>query len=135
MKQTIEEFLKLERLAVVGVSRIGLKFGTRVFRNLRSQDYDVVPVNPKMNTFDDQTVYPNLSAIPEPVQGVVVVIPPKHVGPVLREAAKLGIQHVWLQEGAESPEVIALAEELGLSVVHSGPCVMVEAKRARFAAA
>jgi predicted CoA-binding protein len=88
-----------------------------------------VPVNPKLGTLDGQTCYPNLSAIPKPVDGIVIVIPPSKVGPVLREAAELGIRHVWLQPGAGSEEVIALGGKLGLELVHSGPCVMVEAQR------
>lgn len=129
MNQHIQDFIDSKRIAVVGVSNSPYKYGHRVYHDLKRRGYDVVPVNPHLDTFDGQTAYPGLSAIPEPVDGVVIVIPPPNVPAVLREAAKAGIKNVWLQPGAESGEAIALAEQLGLHLVHTF-CVMVEARSA-----
>jgi predicted CoA-binding protein len=129
VNQHIQDFVDFKRVAVVGVSNSLYKYGYRVYHDLKSRGYDVVPVNPKLDTFDGQTAYPSLSAIPETVEGAVIIIPPPRVPDVLREAAEAGIMNIWLQPGAESSEAIALAEELGLNLVHTF-CVMVEARRA-----
>ena len=129
MNQHIQDFVDFKRVAIVGVSNSPYKYGYRVYHDLKARGYDVVPVNPKLDTFDGQSAYPNLSAIPEPVEGAVIIIPPPRVPEVLREAAGVGIENIWLQPGAESGEAIALAEELGLNLVHNF-CVMVEARRA-----
>jgi len=50
------------------------------------------------------------------------------VPPVLDQAKAAGIMRIWLQPGAESPEVIAHAAALGLDVIAGGPCAMVEAR-------
>ena len=126
MNQDIRAFLESRRIAVVGVSRSDYKYGTRVYRTLKARGYDVVPVNPNMDTFDGVTSYPNLGAIPEPVEAAVIIIPPPKVSAILREAAELGIRHLWLQPGAESDEAVALADELGLNLVYDA-CVMVKA--------
>ena len=43
----------------------------------------------------------------------------------MEEAAAAGVRHLWMQPGAESPEAVARAEELGLSVIAGGPCLLV----------
>ena len=129
MDKTIDKFVGFKRIAVVGVSRSNYKYGSIVYRNMQQQGYQMVPVNPNLEIFDGQTCYPNLSALPEPVDGVVIVIPPSRVPAILHEAASLGIRHVWLQPGAESDEALELADELGLELIHTF-CVMVEARHA-----
>ena len=44
---------------------------------------------------------------------------------IVDEAAAAGIRYLWMQPGAESPAAIRKAEELGLTLIHSGPCVLV----------
>lgn len=130
MIDLIGDFVGFKRLAIVGVSRSDYKYGHRVYFDLKRRGYDVVPVNPKYETFDGQVCYPDLTAIAEPVDGAVVIIPPPEVPGVLRDAAQAGIEYVWLQPGAESAEAVRLAQELGLKLIHDGPCVMVQARLA-----
>ena len=70
--------------------------------------------------------YPRLSALPEKVDSLLVVVPPAQALDVVRDAAAAGIRHVWLQQGAESPLVLDACRELGLDVV-SGECVLMYA--------
>jgi uncharacterized protein len=123
----LTDFLAQRTLAVVGVSREPGKWGTVVFRDLRSKGYTVYPVNPQMETLDGAEVFASLRDLPEPVGGVVIVTQPQVTLDIVREAADLGISRIWMQQGAESPEAIALCEEWGISVVHS-VCVMVRSR-------
>jgi predicted CoA-binding protein len=66
--------------------------------------------------------------LPDGVEVLDIVIPPPRVPPVLDQAKAAGITRIWLQPGAESPEVIAHAAALGLEVIAGGPCAMVEAR-------
>ncbi len=130
MEKAIEEFINRKRLAVVGVSRDEGKFGNMAYRELKERGYDLVPVHPDMPSFAGETCYPNLQAIPQPVEGAVVIVSPARVSDVLRDAAAAGITHVWIQQGAESPEALALADELGLSVAHNA-CILMYAQPVR----
>ncbi|MBN1476774.1 CoA-binding protein [Candidatus Sumerlaeota bacterium] len=123
----LTDFLAQRVLAVVGVSRDPAKWGTIVFRDLRSKGYTVYPVNPHMKTLDGAEAFASLSDLPEPVGGVVIVTQPRVTLEIVREAADLGVRRVWMQQGAESPEAIALCEEHGISTVH-GVCVMVKSR-------
>ena len=113
---------------MVGASDNRAKFGNRIYRVLRARGYTVYPVNPMMETVEGDRAYPDIGSLPGGVEVLDIVIPPPRVLPVLDQAKAAGITRIWLQPGAESPEVLAHAAALGLEVVAGGPCAMVEAR-------
>lgn len=128
MAALVDECVAERTWAVVGASRDPRKFGHRITLDLHRAGYTVYPVNPHGGTVDGLPIYPSLAALPERPAVVDIVVPPAVSAQILRECAALGITRVWLQPGAESPEVIALGERLGLRVVHHA-CVMLEKRR------
>lgn len=54
-------------------------------------------------------------------------VPPPLAIDVIRDAAAAGIHHVWLQQGAESDEAVALCARLGIEVV-AGECILMFAR-------
>ena len=114
--------------AVVGASDNRAKFGNRIYRVLRERGYTVYPVNPTLATVEGDPAYPDIASLPAGVEVLDIVIPPQRVPPVLDQAKAAGIMRIWLQPGAESPDVIAHAAALGLEVIAGGPCAMVEAR-------
>ena len=51
--------------------------------------------------------------------------PPHVTEAIVPQAAEAGIQHVWMQPGAESEAAIEAGENLGLSVIGDGSCLLV----------
>lgn len=130
MADLIADFVGRRRWAVVGVSDDRSKFARRIFDDLRGAGYDVVPVHPAMEVLDDGTaVYPRVSAVPDGVEVVNMVIPAKAAPDVLRDMAGAGVKKVWFQPGASDAAAVALAQELGLEVIYGGPCSMIEKRR------
>jgi predicted CoA-binding protein len=127
MNQAIKDFTQCKRLAVVGVSRTDGKFGNRAYRELKQRGYDVVPIHPEMGSFDGDPCYPSFEALPAPVEGALISLPPAHVPGVIRQASQADVHNVWLQQGAESPEAVQLGQELGLNVAHGG-CILMYAE-------
>lgn len=125
----MEEYIKAavnNRIwAIVGATNDSTKFGNKIFKNMRSAGYTVYPVNPRAQTVEGEKAYPDLASLPEKPQVVDIVIPPSLVSPVLEEAAKLGIELVWMQPGAESEAAISKANELGLKAIYNA-CAMIE---------
>ena len=121
----IDQFLQGSVFAVVGASGNRQKYGNKVLMAYLKSGYRAIPVNPTADEIEGQVVYPNLSAIAEPVHGVSVITPPSVTEKVVREAIDLGIQHIWLQPGAESETAIRIAQEAGVEMLHSGPCLLV----------
>jgi predicted CoA-binding protein len=126
MNQAIKDFTSCKRLAVVGVSRTDGKFGNSAYRELKQRGYDVVPIHPEMESFDGDTCYSSFEALPAPVEGALISLPPAHVPDVMHQADQADIRNIWLQQGAESPEAIRLGQELDLNVVHGG-CILMYA--------
>jgi predicted CoA-binding protein len=123
----IDDFLAQRSLAVVGVSRKAEKFGNTVYQELKAKGYRVFPVNPQMESVGGERCYPSLSALPEPVGGAVIVVPPAETERVVQDAAAAQIRRVWMQQGAESETAIRFCQENGIDVV-SGECIMMFAR-------
>jgi predicted CoA-binding protein len=128
-KSAVDDFIAQRKLAVVGVSRKGNKFGNLAFKELKTKGYQLYPVHPQAASIGGERCYPSLGALPEPVGGVLVVVPPGETEKVVRDAVAAGIRRVWLQQGAESPEAIRLCQEYGISAVH-GECILMFAEPA-----
>ena len=123
-EEAIQDFIASKRIAVVGVSRGGKKFGNAAYRELKSNGYRTFPVNPQAETIEGDRCHPSLKELPEPVDGVVVVVPPSETVKVVRDAFDAGISRVWMQQGAESEEALGLCEQNGISAVH-GHCILM----------
>jgi hypothetical protein len=128
--QAIQHFIDGKRIAVVGVSRSEKKFGNMAFAELAARGYQVFAVHPAAKEIAGAPCYPNLAALRGQVDGVLVIVAPQQAAQVLREAAAIGVKNVWLQQGAESPEALALARELGLELV-ANKCVLMYAPPVR----
>lgn len=126
-KTAVADFVAQPTLALVGVSRRGKKFGNMALRALKAKGYRVFPVHPQADQIEGEPCYSSLSALPEPVEGVLIVVPPDETEKVVRDAAAAGIRRVWMQQGAESQAAIRFCEEHGISVVQR-ECILMFAQ-------
>lgn len=130
MDQAIQAFIEKKKMAVVGASRQGNKFGNSAAKELQERGYEILYIHPEANEIDGYSTYPNLEAVKDQVESVWIGIPAERGEAVLREAAEAGIQNVWLQQGAESPELVKLGEKLELDLV-AGKCILMYAEPVR----
>jgi predicted CoA-binding protein len=131
MKDAAAEFLGKKRIAVTGVSRDPSGHGSNaVYRRLRDRGYDVFAVNPNAETVEGDTCFPDLGAIPDGVDAVVIATSPKHADSTMRQCAELGIGHVWMHrsmgEGSVSPEAATYGREQGIVVIDGGCPLMFD---------
>ena len=115
----------VKTVAVVGASTEPSKFGNKAVRAYKQQGYRVYPVNPKVTQLEGLEVFPSVSALPTRPDLVSVYLPPSVVLKLLPEIAAKGCDELWLNPGAESPEVLAEAERLGLTVIQACSIVSV----------
>src|SRR4051794_13780692 len=100
MIQSVQDFLALKRLAVVGVSRNPKDFTRTLFRELRERGYDVVPVNPNLSEVEGLPCLAHFEDAPPPVEDVLFMTHPSVTDVVVRDCAKAGIRHVWMYRAA-----------------------------------
>lgn len=118
-KQAIADFLGQKRIAMVGVSRNSQEFANTIYRLFQEKGYLVTPVNPKAEQVEGVPCYASVTALPEPVDGVLVMLPPARAAAVVRECAAAGIARVWLLK--RSDEAAGIARQAGMTVVN-GAC-------------
>ena len=122
-REQLDKFVGAECWAVVGASEDRTKFGNMTFRELVSRGKRVYPVNPNAQEVEGHPCYPSLSALPEKVDRVLIVVPPTRGVDVVKEALELGINSVWFQPGAESDVAVDYAKSHGIEAI-SGHCIL-----------
>jgi len=123
--EPIQAFLNCRSFAVVGAGNDMSKYGSKVFAAYLQSGRVPYPVNPRQATVQGHQAYPSLRDLPEPVEAISVITPPKATEQVVEDAAGAGVKHIWMQPGAESDAAVARARELGMSVISGGPCFLV----------
>lgn len=126
-QETVEELLAQPVLALAGASRSGRKFGNTILKELKAKGYEVLLVHPEVAEIDGTPCFPSLAALPKPVGGLLLVVPPAKAEQLVQEAADLGIARIWMQQGSSSPEAIRLCEAKGIAAVH-GECILMFAQ-------
>lgn len=113
--------------AIVGATDRPGKYGGIIYRDLKRKGFQVFAVNPYRDTVDGDPAWPSVSELPERPTMVVLVVPAKRGLVVLEDAAEAGIEQIWVQPGASSPELIAALDEGGFDYV-AEVCVMVKTR-------
>jgi predicted CoA-binding protein len=119
------DFLAQRRIALVGVSRDPRDLSRTLFRELRSRGYDVVPVNPLLDSVEGVPCARRLQDVRPPVDGALLMTPPAATDHVVRDGSEAGISRVWMHRGAGrgavSVTAVAYCRDHGLAVV-AGAC-------------
>lgn len=123
-KETIESFLKLKNIAVIGVSSKSKGFGVAVYNHLKDNGYTVFAVNKNGGYAGNIKLYNTLAMIDQKVDGIITVVPPSETEIVLQEANELGIKNIWMQQGSESVNALEFCKENNIDVVHN-ECIMM----------
>lgn len=127
-RSDIEELLSQSHLAFVGASRDTKQFSNAVYRHLRSGGRTMYPVHPEVTTIEGDAAFASLADVPDPVDGVIVMVKPEVARQVVDEAIARGIRRVWLHrgtgQGAVSEEAVADCRRAGVTVV-DGACPMM----------
>jgi predicted CoA-binding protein len=104
-------------VAIVGASSDRRKFGNKALRAFRAQGYTVVPINPHEASVEGERAYASVLDVPGVIDEATLYVPPAVGVRVLDDIARKGIATVWLNPGADAPEVVARARSLGLHAV------------------
>jgi predicted CoA-binding protein len=123
-RAAVERFVAERTLAIVGVSRSGKKFGNAVLKELSGKGYTLYPIHPEAASIDGHAASKTFADMPSKAGGVIVVVPPAKAEGVVRDAHAAGIDMVWLQQGAGSPDAVRFCEQHGMTVI-DGECILM----------
>ena len=116
------------RVMVVGASNNRAKFGNKAVRAYLRQGHEVIPVNPHEQTIEGARCYQSVRHVPALKDGIdraLFYVPPEVGLTIIGDLASRGdVKELWLNPGAESDELIAAAQRLGLQPVLA--CAIVD---------
>jgi predicted CoA-binding protein len=127
--ETIRRLLDTTKtISVVGLSSRPGRPGYYVPAYLQAQGYRIIPVNPFIESALGEKSYPDLLAVPEPVDLVLLFRRSEAVPPFVDQAIEIGAKAVWMQLGIVNQAASKKARQAGLDVVMDA-CMLVEHKR------
>jgi acetyl coenzyme A synthetase (ADP forming)-like protein len=90
----LEAIFAPQSVAIVGASPDPSKLGHRVLRNIVDNGYAgrVFPIHPSAPTVLDLPAFPSVSAVPEPIELAVIVVPSQAVLSVVEECGKRAVR-------------------------------------------
>ena len=104
-------------VAIIGASADRTKFSNKAVRAFVRQGYTVIPIHPKETEIEGLKAYKSVVDVPGPIDMASLYVPPVVGERVLEEVARKGITELWVNPGAESPELVAKARGLGLKPI------------------
>ena len=120
----VDAFLQGRRIAVAGVSRQPNQPANAILRRLRDLGHDVVALNPRASRLEGGPCYPDLRAVPGPIDGVVIATHPDSAAEVVRACAEKGVGRVWFHRalggGSVSAEALRECEARGVEALMGG---------------
>ena len=127
-KSIIDDFLSQKSFAVVGSFCNETKYAYKIVQSLLKLDYRTFPINSNYKEVAGIQCYPSLDSVGEGMDVVNIITPPQVSLKIVQQCKDMGIQHVWLQPGAESQEIIDFCNKNGILVLHN-VCIMLEARK------
>jgi uncharacterized protein len=119
------------RIAMVGASPNPLRPSYGVMEQLLDAGYEVVPINPTVDSVLGKKAYSSLEdavAATGPFDIVDVFRQPQHTPDIARSAVATGAKALWLQLGVVNWEAAQIARDGGLEVVMDR-CTAIEERR------
>jgi predicted CoA-binding protein len=101
-------------VAIIGASSDRSKFGNKAVRAFRKQGHTVIPINPREPEVEGLQAYRSVLDVPGPIDMASLYVPSAVGRVVVEEIARKGIPEVWLNPGADDPEVVERARQLNL---------------------
>ncbi len=121
----LQPLLEPKSVAIIGASSDFNKLNGRPIRNLLDKGYAgaIYPVNPKYDQVGPLPCYPNIQAIPGPIDLAVIILPAPSVEGCLRELAAVGARAAVVFSagfGETGPEGKALEESVSRAARETG---------------
>jgi len=125
---TLCEILKFSKtIAVLGISSNPNKYGRFIAEYLFDAGYEIVGINPNLDSAGRIKVYPSLNDIPFVPDIINVFRRSEYIPEIIPDVLKRGTKTLWLQSGIRNDEAIKPVAEAGIQVIQD-TCIMVTHK-------
>jgi acyl-CoA synthetase (NDP forming) len=119
-------------VAIIGASSHREKYGNKALRSHIAQGHTAYPVNPNEAEVEGLATFKSVQDIPGPVDRALLYVPASVGITVLEDIAQKGIRDVYVNPGAESDELLARGEELGLNMIQACAIIAIGDSPAKY---
>lgn len=102
---------------ILGANASRARFSNKSLRAHAQAGYQVYPVHPRETEVEGIPCFPNLDAVPRPIDRVTLYVPPAVGLQEVEAIARTEAREVWLNPGTESRELIDALQSRGLKVI------------------
>jgi len=117
-------------IAVVGLSNNPLRPSHGVSAYMQHRGYQIIPVNPNIDSSLGENAYASLLEVPQTVDIVNIFRRPEFVEEIVDQAIRLKVPAIWMQEDVIHEKAAEKARRAGILVIMDR-CILKE-HRARF---
>jgi uncharacterized protein len=117
--------LMQKTVAIIGASNDRAKFGNKAVRAFVQRGYIVYPVNPNEQQVEGLPAYRSIRDVPVRPGMINSYVPAPVLLKLLPDISAKGCDELWLNPGAESPQLTAEARRLGLKVIEACSIVAI----------
>lgn len=125
MKNLIDKALDGKTWVVVGATTNTAKFGSKIYRRLKSAGYQTYPVNPFHKEIDGDICYASPVDLPQIPDCASMVVAPEKGRMLLQPLFDSGIRLLWFQPGAYDKQLLDEAVAKGFDIIYDY-CVLIE---------
>jgi predicted CoA-binding protein len=115
----IPAYMSKLTVAIVGASADRAKFSNKSLLAHLKAGYEAFPVHPKEESIEGLKCYRSVLDIPVALDRISLYVPATVGVKLLDDIAAKGCQELWVNPGAESPDLMAKAAALGLNVIYA----------------
>ena len=106
-------------VAVVGASSDRRKFGNKALRAFQAEGHTVIPINPNVRQVEGLQTYASVLDVPGAIDMATVYVPAEIGQRLLADFEQKQIPEIWINPGAESPELLAEARRRKLKIIEA----------------
>jgi predicted CoA-binding protein len=115
----------VETVAVLGASPKPERYAYLAMQLLKEHGHRVVPVNPAFDEVLGERCYPNIAAVPPPIDTVTIYLRAARSHPLIDEIIAAAPRRIIMNPGAENETLREKAEAGGIEVVEGCTLVML----------
>jgi predicted CoA-binding protein len=122
-----QSFWSFDRYAVVGNSA-RKPFPRLTYGELAKRGKTAYAVDPSTDRVEGKPAYRDFAALPASVEAAVLELPRDETAAWVKRAVEAGIREIWIHQGADTPEAIAIAQQAGVRL-RTGTCAVMYLNR------
>ncbi|MEI7811884.1 MAG: CoA-binding protein [Ignavibacteria bacterium] len=98
-KTKAKQFLRLKRIAFIGVSGKAKDFSRMLFNELINRSYEVIPVNPLSAEIEGRTCFKSIGDIIPAADAVIIFTKARPIAELVSQCINAGVTNIWVQNG------------------------------------